>query len=121
MEMSFDDKVKIIFESVKETRNNIYQLSSMHKKMIERIEDIKEYTNPNLEIIGILLTRFSNRAILSKDMKNNIENMAKTFGTKVFKTKIRENISIKESQALQQSIFYYDPKSNGGIDYKDFI
>lgn len=85
------------------------------------IEDIKEYTNPNLKILGILLTRFSNRAILSKDMKNNIENMAKTFGTKVFKTKIRENISIKESQALQQSIFYYDPKSNGGIDYKDFI
>lgn len=85
------------------------------------IADIKEYTNPNLEIIGILLTRFSNRAILSKDMKNNIENMAKTFGSKVFNTKIRENISIKESQALQQSIFYYDPKSNGGIDYKDFI
>jgi len=35
----------------------------------------------------------------------------------VFKTKIRENITLAEMPLSGQSIFEYDPKSNGAVDY----
>ena len=42
----------------------------------------------------------------------------KQYGDKVFQTKIRENIAIAEMPLSGQTIFEYDPKSNGAADYK---
>lgn len=87
----------------------------------EAIEAVQKYTNPALTIKGILLTRYKKRAILSRDMRINLEATAKELNTKVFETPIRECIAIQEAQAKQQSIFSYAPKSNGSADYKKLI
>lgn len=42
----------------------------------------------------------------------------KRYGEKVFQTKIRENIAIAEMPLSGQTIFEYDPKSNGAADYR---
>ena len=42
----------------------------------------------------------------------------KQYGDKVFQTKIRENIAIAEMPLSGQTIFEYDPKSNGAAGYK---
>ena len=42
----------------------------------------------------------------------------KRYGEKVFQTKIRENIAIAEMPLSGQTIFEYDPKSNGATDYR---
>ena len=44
--------------------------------------------------------------------------MRKRYREKVFQTKIRENIAIAEMLLSGQTIFEYDPKSNGAADYK---
>ena len=44
--------------------------------------------------------------------------MEKRYREKVFQTKIRENIAIAEMPLSGQTIFEYDPKSNGAADYK---
>lgn len=85
------------------------------------ISNVKKYCNPRLKIKGILITRYSGRAILSRDMRENIEDEARRMKTKVFDTAIRENIAIKEAQALQTDIFSYAPKSNGAQDYQQFV
>lgn len=36
----------------------------------------------------------------------------------MFQTKIRENIAIAEMPLSGQTIFEYDPKSNGAADYR---
>ena len=41
------------------------------------------------------------------------------YGDKVFNTKIRENIALAEMPLSGQSIFEYDPKSNGAVDYME--
>lgn len=87
----------------------------------EAIEAVKRYTNPKLKIAGILITRYNGRAILSKQMRDSIEERAKELHTKVFITPIRECIAIKEAQALQSDIFTYAPKSNATEDYTAFI
>lgn len=87
----------------------------------ESIELVRKYTNHSLRIGGIVCTRYNGRAVLSRDMIYNLENAAAEIGTRVYNTKIRECISIKEAQAMQQSIFDYAPKSNAAADYEELI
>jgi chromosome partitioning protein len=85
------------------------------------IDAVRQYCNNALEVKGILLTRYSSRAILSRDIAEVIEQTAKQLNTKLFKTAIRETIIVKEAQANQQDIFSYSPKNNAAMDYAEFI
>lgn len=90
------------------------------KEMVGTISSVRKYTNPNLKIEGILLCRYQGRNILSRNCAESFEVLASNLGTKLFKTKIRESISIKEAQAMSLDIFSYAPKSNGAKDYEAF-
>lgn len=90
------------------------------KEMVGTIASVRKYTNNNLKIEGLLLCRFQGRSILSRNCADSFEVLASNLGTKLFKTKIRESIAIKEAQALSQDIFSYSPKSNGAKDYESF-
>lgn len=89
--------------------------------LYEAIRAAKKYTNPALTIKGILITRYNGRAILSRDMRENLEATAKELGTKVFTTPIRECTAIKEAQATQSDIYSYAPRSNATADYTALI
>lgn len=85
------------------------------------VDAVRGHSNHDLKVMGILLCRHSSRTILSRDMTEMLEGIAETLNTKLFKTRIRETVTLKESQAQQQDIFSYAPKSNGAEDYRDFI
>ena len=78
------------------------------------VREVKRRVNPTLELGGVFFTRFNNRK-LNKEVISMVE---KRYGEKVFQTKIRENISIAEMPLSGQTIFEYDPKSNGATDYR---
>lgn len=84
-------------------------------------EAMKRYTNPGLTIKGIVITRYSGRSILGRDMVDNIEEKSAALGTKVYNTKIRECIALKEAQAVREDIFSYAPKSNAALDYDSLL
>ena len=90
------------------------------KEMVGTIASVRKYTNHDLKIEGLLLCRYQGRSILSRNCADSFEVLAGNLGTKLFKTKIRESIAIKEAQALSQDIFSYSPKSNGAKDYESF-
>ena len=90
-------------------------------QLSKAIDAVKKYCNHDLRIRGILITRYNGRAILSKDMRSNLEEMAQQLNTRLYSTPIRECISIKEAQASQQDIYSYAPRSNAARDYADFI
>lgn len=77
------------------------------------VREVKKRVNPKLVLGGVFFTRYNNRK-LNKEVVNMID---KRYGDKVFKTKIRENISLAEMPLSGQPIFEYDPKSNGAVDY----
>lgn len=99
---------------------DIYSLQGI-EQLAETIKPVKKYTNPALTIEGILLTRYSSRSVLSREVAELAEQLAAKLGTKLFKTTIRENISIKEAQISQRGIFSYAPNSNAAKDYRAFI
>lgn len=85
------------------------------------IQTVKQYCNPSLTVKGILLTRYSPRAILSREIAEVIDQTAQGLHTKLFKITIRETIAVKEAQASQRDIYSYAPKSNATADYRAFV
>lgn len=79
------------------------------------VGEVRRRVNPSLELGGVFFTRFNNRN-LNKEVVKMIEGR---YGDKVFNTKIRENIALAEMPLSGQSIFEYDPKSNGAVDYME--
>ena len=80
-----------------------------------KYEEVKEYLNHSLDILGYVMCRYDKRLSLHREA---LETMEKNFPGKVFETKIRTNIQLAESPAKQTNIFDYDPKSNGAKDYE---
>ena len=99
---------------------DIYSLQGI-EQLAETIKPVRKYCNPSLTIAGILLTRYSPRAVLSREVAEIADQLAQRLGTKVFRTTIRENISVKEAQISQTSLFDYAPNSNAAKDYQAFI
>lgn len=86
----------------------------------DTIDAVKEYCNPNLKIDGIIITRYS-KTILSKDLTEEIKDIAKDMNTKVYTQPIRECIALKEAKTQVQDIFEYAKKSNAANDYLAII
>lgn len=87
--------------------------------LYKTVQTVKKNSNPNLKILGILVTRFNKRTVLGKTMLKSLTDIAAKIGTKVFNTEIRDSIAIKEAQAKQTDIFSYSRYSTAGRDYKN--
>lgn len=81
------------------------------------ISAVREQYNKKLKISGLLITRYNARKKINKTIANLMEQQYKGI---LFKTKIRENVAITESQLYRANIFDYAPTSNGAKDYQDF-
>lgn len=87
----------------------------------ETIDSVKSSFNPDLNVLGILLTKFNGRTVLAREVKEMTENIARQMGTKVFETQIRNSVTVAEAPAHGESVFDYAPKSNPSLDYRKFI
>jgi chromosome partitioning protein len=90
------------------------------EQFIKAVNDIVKYTNPDLKILGILITRYNSRGALTKQIIETLEVRADNLGTTVYRTKIRECIAIKEDQASQVNLFDRSGKYNSVKDYNAF-
>jgi chromosome partitioning protein len=82
--------------------------------LLETIEKIKSRPNPNLQLLGVVITMHDKRTTLSKDIHEAINNV---FGDRVFNTVITKSIRLEESPAYKESIFTFAPKSSGAMEY----
>lgn len=85
------------------------------------IENVHENGNPELKILGLLITKYKGRQNLSKVLFEQINFAAERLGTKVFESKIRESVAVRENAVLQGNLFSEAPKANATMDYNQFI
>lgn len=85
------------------------------------IQAVKKHCNPSLEVMGILLTRYSGRATISREIAEMMEEVAGRMQTRLYRTRIREAVAVREAQARRQSIFSYAPRSSASSDYRSLI
>lgn len=96
---------------------------SLHgiEQLADTLEPVKALCNPGLQLDGILLTRYSGRTVLSRELAEAAEQLAAKLDTHVFKTAIREAVSIREAQLNQQPLYSYAPKAKATADYTAFV
>ncbi len=90
-------------------------------QLYQTIEAVQTYTNKALKVKGIVITRYNGRAVLSREAVEMIEDKAAEIRTHVYQTRIRENIAVKEAQAVKEDIFSYSRRSNGAADYQALL
>jgi chromosome partitioning protein len=82
--------------------------------LLETIEKIKSRPNPNLQLLGVVITMHDKRTTLARDIHNQI---GEVFGDRLFNTVITKSIRLEESPAYKESIFTFAPKSSGAMEY----
>ncbi len=95
-------------------------------KLLETVQLVSQQINPQLRVAGIVLTMFDAQTRLSTEVVRDLQQfIEQTAGTNLpwsdavlFKTRIRRNIKLAESPSFGQTIFQYEPSSNGAQDYR---
>lgn len=85
-------------------------------KLLKTIEVVKNRYNPDIDILGFLLTMFDSRTKLSSDVVKEVRSY---FGNKCFDTIIPRNVRLSEAPSYGLPILLYDAKSIGAISYKN--
>ncbi|MCI0618532.1 ParA family protein, partial [bacterium] len=83
--------------------------------LLETFKRVKSRPNPNLQLLGILITLHDRRTTLSNDI---VQQIRQVFGDKVFETIISKSVRLEESPAYKESIFTYAPRSSGAAEYE---
>jgi len=84
-------------------------------KVVEKLREAG--VNDDLELGGILMTMFDQRTNLGHQVVGEVRNH---FDDLVFRTMIPRSIRLSEAPSFGQSIFEYDPNSNGANAYRYF-
>jgi chromosome partitioning protein len=82
--------------------------------LLETIEKVKARPNPNLQVLGVLVTLHDKRTTLAREV---YEQIRRVFGSKIFDTVITKSVRLEESPAYKESIFTFAPNSSGATEY----
>jgi len=82
--------------------------------LLETIEKVKARPNPDLRVLGVVVTLFDKRTTLAREVYEQIRNV---FGTQMFETVITKSVRLEEAPAYRESIFSFAPQSSGAFEY----
>jgi chromosome partitioning protein len=82
--------------------------------LLETVEKIRSRPNPDLKLLGAVITLHDKRTTLSRDVQKAVKGV---FAGRVFHTTISKSIRLEESPAHKESIFSFAPQSSGAYEY----
>lgn len=88
------------------------------RQLAATLQAVKAYTNPALEILGLVITRWNARTVVRRELADVLTETAAEMGAELFKTRIRESVSVIEAAAVRKPLSQYAPSSNAAADYK---
>ena len=88
-------------------------------KLSQTVDLVAKRLNKHLELSGVVLCMFE-QTRLAAEVAQEVEAFLKQYwpNARIFQTKIRRNIRLAEAPSFGQTIFQYDPNSNGAEDYR---
>jgi len=78
------------------------------------VSQVKDRFNPDLELLGVVVTMYDIRTIIAKDA---YEQVKARFKDRVFKTVITRSVRLEESPAYRECIMTYAPGSKAAEQY----
>ena len=90
-----------------------YALEGLSQLMIT-ISKIKAHYNNTLAVTGILLTMYSDRLLLTQQVKSELR---KHYAGKLFDTNISRGVKLSEAPGFGLPVYYHDKRSKGATEY----
>ena len=90
-----------------------YSLEGM-SQLLNTIKRIRAAYNPNLQVVGILLTMYNGRLTLTSQV---VAELKKYYADKLFKVPISRTVRISEAPGYGEPICYHDPYGKGSLEY----
>lgn len=84
------------------------------QQLTDTISVIKEKWNPDLDILGVLLTMYERRYNVTRAVDDDVRSV---FGDKVFKTVVPRNVRVSEAPSHGKPALFYDFNSSGAQAY----
>jgi len=94
-------------------QTHYYALEGL-KQLLRTFSIVTERTNPQLRILGVLLTLVETGTLLSRDVEGQLRDY---FGNIIFKTVIHRNVTLAEAPSAGQSVITYNATSRGALEY----
>lgn len=95
-------------------QSEYYALEGL-SQLLHTVQRIKTYLNPHLSLLGVVITMYDKRTILSKQVE---EELKKHFPGKLFEAIIPRSIRLAEAPSHGKAIMQYDWLSKGAAAYK---
>lgn len=83
-------------------------------KLLQTHEQIKKKLNPNINLLGVILTMYDARNKLARQVKSETE---RCFPKLIFNSIIPRNVRLSEAPSFGKTILHYDIKSKGAEAY----
>ena len=90
-----------------------YSLEGL-SQLLNTIKKIKSMYNPELQLVGILLTMYNGRLTLTGQV---VAELKKYYADKLFKVPISRTVRISEAPGYGEPICYHDPYGKGSLEY----
>ncbi len=90
-------------------------------QILDTINTVRKYYNPDLRVLGILLNKYNMRLTLNREVLELSAEIARRLDTKVFETKIRTSVTVAEAPAHGESVLSYAPNSNPALDFQNLL
>jgi len=87
------------------------------QQLLDTITIIRERTNPQLAVDGVLFTMYDNRTNLSAQVVDNVYN---NLNQKIYNTVIPRAVRLAEAPSYGMPITFYDKRSQAAQAYRDF-
>ena len=85
--------------------------------LMETVRRVRGAFNPDLHILGLLLTMYDGRTNLARQVSEDVRHH---FGNLVFRSVIERTVKLSEAPSYGQPIISYDPSSRGAESYERF-
>ena len=84
-------------------------------QLLNVVQRVRQGLNPQLELLGVVMTMYDSRTALSQQVKKEVE---QHFGDKVFDAVVPRNVRLAEAPSYGKAIFEHDRWSKGAKAYK---
>ena len=84
-------------------------------QLLSIVQRVRETINPNLELLGVLLTMYDSRNSLAEQVESELH---KHLGAKLLETVIPRNVRLAEAPSFGKTIIEHDKWSKGARAYK---
>ena len=84
-------------------------------QLLETIEDVRQFANEKLRVLGVLPTMFDARTIHSRQVLADVE---ERYGLPLFGPPVPKSVRVAEAPGLGQSVLQHAPTSPGALAYR---